>query len=204
MRIDHVALAVPDLDAAARALLEAHGLASTPTSPQPDWGTAHRLVPLGGGFLELVSVAHPEIAEKSPVGRRVARCASTRSLAFWAVRPEALGPVAARLGLTVGEGERHRGDGTAYSWQVAGVDVAVEYGLPFFIHWLASGSLPHRLPVQHEARPEGFAWIEVGGDLARLADWLGPADLPLRKAHDERPLVRCALRTDRGEIVLGG
>jgi catechol 2,3-dioxygenase-like lactoylglutathione lyase family enzyme len=190
MRIDHVALAVPDLDAAARALLEAHGLASTPTSPQPEWGTAHRLVPLGGGFLELVSVAHPEIAEKSPLGRRV--------------RPEALGPVATRLGLTVGEGERHRSDGTAYSWQVAGVDVAVEHGLPFFIHWLASGSLPHRLPVEHEARPEGFAWIEVGGDLSRLADWLGPADLPLRRAHDERPLVRCALRTDRGEIVLGG
>ena len=202
MRIDHVALAVPDLDGAARALLEEHGLASTPRNPQPEWGTAHRIVPLGGAYLELIALDRPEVAARSPVGARVSRLARTVSLAFWCVRPETLHPVASRLGLTVSEGERQRPDGTAFIWQTAGLDIAAEYGLPFFIHWAGTGT-PHRVSVQHTARPQGFAWIEVGGDQARLADWLGPHELPLRPVRDERPLIRCALRTDRGEIVLG-
>jgi hypothetical protein len=35
MRIDPIALAVSDLDAAARHLLDEHGLDATPASPQP-------------------------------------------------------------------------------------------------------------------------------------------------------------------------
>lgn len=206
MRIDHLALAVPDLDSAARALLEEHGLASTPPSPQPEWGTANRIVPLGEAFLELIAIAHPEVAAASPVGRRVASCAPARALAFWAVRPDALRPLATRLGLTVTEAERRRPDGTVYSWQVAGMEVAAEHGLPFFIHWAGTGALPHRLPVEHAVRPLGFAWVEVGGDRQRLDDWLGadPSGLPLRRIDDPRPLVRCGLRTERGEFVLGG
>src|SRR5262249_39240753 len=163
---------------------------STAPSPQPEWGTANRIVPLGDAFLELIAVEHQRVAWASPVGRRVAECAPTRSPAFWAVQPDALAPVATRLGLTVTEGERQRRAGAFYSWQVAGLDVAVEQGLPFFIHWSGLGTLPHRMGVKHSALAEpGFSWVEVG-DRERLLDWLGPNRLPLRHVQDERVLVR--------------
>jgi catechol 2,3-dioxygenase-like lactoylglutathione lyase family enzyme len=56
--IDHLVLAVRDLDAAA-ALYEALGFTLTPRALHP-WGTANRLVQLQGGFLELLAVAEPD------------------------------------------------------------------------------------------------------------------------------------------------
>lgn len=64
--IDHLVLAVRDLDAAA-AFYEALGFTLTPRALHP-WGTANRLVQLEGGFLELLAVAAPEKLAQSDVG----------------------------------------------------------------------------------------------------------------------------------------
>ncbi|MCW2985323.1 MAG: hypothetical protein JWR63_2893 [Conexibacter sp.] len=72
--IDHLVLAVTDLDAAAARLTAATGLAVTPGGEHPDWGTRNRIVPLGRGhgYLELVAVADPRAAAGSAFGRAVA------------------------------------------------------------------------------------------------------------------------------------
>ena len=63
--IDHLVLAVRDLDAAARTY-SALGFTLTPRAEHP-WGTANRLVQLDGSFLEVLEVAHPErLVEHGP------------------------------------------------------------------------------------------------------------------------------------------
>ena len=57
--IDHLVLAVRDLDAAA-ARYSALGFTLTPRALHP-WGTANRLVQLDGSFLEILAVAEPAL-----------------------------------------------------------------------------------------------------------------------------------------------
>ncbi|MBG6200211.1 hypothetical protein IWQ48_001340 [Labrenzia sp. EL_13] len=60
--LDHLVVAVKDLEAAGRAY-EAMGFTVTPENQHP-WGTANRLVQLDGFFIELLAVKEPEaIAE---------------------------------------------------------------------------------------------------------------------------------------------
>jgi len=56
--IDHLVLCVRDLDAASSAY-ERLGFTLTPRASH-DWGTDNRLVQMGGCFLEIIEVAHPE------------------------------------------------------------------------------------------------------------------------------------------------
>ena len=67
--IDHVVLACADLDVAAAHLLERHGLASVPGGRHPGWGTANRIVPLGGSYVELITVVDAEEALQSQFGK---------------------------------------------------------------------------------------------------------------------------------------
>lgn len=63
--IDHLVLAVEDLDEAA-ALYQSLGFTLTPRGDHP-WGTANRLVQLQGSFLEIITVAAPsKIVEPAP------------------------------------------------------------------------------------------------------------------------------------------
>ena len=39
-------------------------------------------------------------------------------------------------------------------------------------------------PSGSDAGPGGITWVEVGGEAARLAEWLGGADLPVRVVED--------------------
>src|SRR4051794_41897410 len=66
VQLDHLILAVADLDAGAAALTAAIGLAVEPGGVHPDWGTENRIVPLGEAYLELVAVADPEVAAGGP------------------------------------------------------------------------------------------------------------------------------------------
>ena len=56
--LDHVVVAVRDLDAAGKAFTEL-GFTVTPENRHP-WGTANRLIQLDGFFIELLSVAEPD------------------------------------------------------------------------------------------------------------------------------------------------
>lgn len=72
IQLDHVALAVRDLDAADRLLRERFGLGSVAGGAHPLWGTANRIVPLGRHFIEVVGVVDAARAAANPVGRMIA------------------------------------------------------------------------------------------------------------------------------------
>src|SRR5690348_2134426 len=102
LELDHVVVAAADLEAAAVALEERYGLTSLEGGRHPGWGTANRIVPLGGAYLELVAVVDEEEAAESGFGRWVAAARPDPLLLLgWAVRTDELDAVAQRLDLDV-------------------------------------------------------------------------------------------------------
>lgn len=65
--LDHIVVAVHDLAAAGKAY-EALGFTVTPENRHP-WGTANRLIQLNGFFIELLSVAEPDLITET-VGKQ--------------------------------------------------------------------------------------------------------------------------------------
>jgi Glyoxalase-like domain len=187
LAIDHVLLAAPDLDAAARVLAERWGLRSVAGGRHPGFGTHNRIVPLGAAYLELVAVADSAAAAASPFGRWVAAAKAGRPMG-WAVRTGALDVVAARLGLAAQPGSRVAADGTVLTWRTAGIErAAAEPALPFFIEWGAG------TPFPGAAGPgAGIARVLLSGDEGRLRDWLGGVALPVEVAPG-RPGVRAVV-----------
>src|SRR4051794_41414132 len=73
MRIDHVICATADLDAAAARVEAQLGVAAVAGGRHEGMGTHNRIVPLGGGYLELLAVADPDEAAGSPLGSALLR-----------------------------------------------------------------------------------------------------------------------------------
>ncbi len=166
MKLDHVLIAVPDLEAEQE-------LVSIEGGRHPGWGTANRIVPLGDAYLELVAVVDEGEAAANPFGRWVA---ASRGPFAWAVRTDDLDAAAARLGLAIGAGSRARPDGTMLRWRSAGIEqAAAEPLLPFLIQW-EEGTV---LPGQSGARQGRLQELRLRGDASRLDEWLGPHDLPV-------------------------
>ena len=173
MRIDHVIWATADLDAAAERLERSHGLRAAGGGRHDGMGTHNRIVPLGGGYLELLAVADAEEAAGSALGRAVTeRLASVgEGLMGWAVAVEDVTAVAARLGSELVTITRQ-----GFTGRLTGVAEAMaEPGLPFFVERGRDVADPGA-----GGDAGGITWVEVAGDAARLEDWLGGAALPLR------------------------
>ena len=83
MRIDHVIWATRDLDATAdRLAARARAARRRRRAPRRD-RHHNRVVPLGGGYLEVLAIADAEEAAASVIGRAVA--AAPEGLFGWAV-----------------------------------------------------------------------------------------------------------------------
>jgi hypothetical protein len=179
VRIDHVIWAAADLQPAADALAREHGLPDGGGGRHVGIGTHNRVFGLGGGYLEVIAIADHEEAAASAIGRAVA--AAPDGLFGWAVAVEDVPAEAQRLGLEVTSIER---DGlTARLTGVA--EAMAEPWLPFFIQRDPGIENPGA-----GGDAGGIAWIELGGDPARLRAWLGGADLPVRHADDDGPPLR--------------
>jgi glyoxalase-like protein len=171
LHIDHVIYATGDLDVAAAAVEAQLGVAAFAGGRHDGQGTHNRIVPLGAGYLELLAVCDAEEARTSQFGAALAaRIAQVgEGLMGWAVGVADVQPVAARLGtavMTVGrQGRVGRLTGVLESLR--------DPFLPFFIQ---------RDPAGRHGDPDAIGWIEVAGDGARLARWLGGATLPVRVA----------------------
>jgi catechol 2,3-dioxygenase-like lactoylglutathione lyase family enzyme len=188
VRIDHVIYATADLDAAAARVEEILGVASVPGGRHDGLGTHNRIVPLGGGYLELLAVADPEEARRSPLGaavlERIARTGD--GLMGWAVAVDDVAPVAQRLGIGVSTISRQ-----GLSAQLAGVAEAMrEPTLPFFI------ARDRGIADPSGRGGPGIASLEVAGDRERLRAWLDGAALPVRVV-DGAPGVRAMGVGDR-------
>ena len=181
--IDHVLVVVHDLDHAAETFARDLGLASVAGGRHPGHGTANRIVPLGDSYVELVAVVDASEAVASPFGAFMqARLAeSGEGPVAVCLRTDDIAGVAERLGDRAFEMTRTRPDGVELSWHMVALDAALELGLPFFIEWrVPAEEHPGRAAVTHRRPAVGIAWVEVGGDADRLADWVGDADVPLR------------------------
>jgi hypothetical protein len=173
MQIDHVIWATVDLDGAAERLERSHGLRAGGGGRHDGMGTHNRIVPLGRGYLELLAVADAQEAAGSALGRAVTeRLAGVgEGLMGWAVSTDDVGAVAARLGTELVEIRRQ-----GFVGRLTGVAEAMaEPCLPFFIERGRDVPAPGA-----GGDAGGLRWVEVAGDEARLAAWLGGEELQVR------------------------
>jgi hypothetical protein len=191
VRIDHVIWATADLTTTADRLARAHGLRDAGGGRHVGIGTHNRVFPLGGGYLEVLAVADPDEAARSPIGRTIA--AAPEGLFGWAVAATDVEAHAARLGLEVTTIER---DGLTA--RLAGVTEAMaEPWLPFFIERDEGIADPGA-----GGDAGGIAWLELaGGDLERLEAWLDGAQLPLRYAAPAGAPGPRAVGLGRGAVI---
>ncbi|MGI8616977.1 MAG: VOC family protein [Actinomycetota bacterium] len=205
-RIDHVVLAVRDLAVSAGRLWNEHGLRFSPGGRHPQWGTANMIAPLGNDYIELLGVVDEEVGWNSVLGRTLMELSLDGDRWFSVcLSDDDIDATAARLGLTIRPGTRTRPNGTEVRWRGAGIEERGEdLWLPFFISWDVPPELhPGAAPAEHRVPVEGIVWAEVGGDEARLRDWLGGAEVPISVVEGE-PRVRAvgiSLR-DGSEIVV--
>lgn len=204
--IDHVVLAVRDLEASAGRLWDEHGIRFSPGGRHPQWGTANMIAPLGKDYVELLGVVDEGVGSTSVLGRTLMDLSADGDRWFSVcLADEDIDVTAARLGLTVRPGARMRPDGSEVRWRGAGIEErGEELSLPFFISWDVPAELhPGAAPAEHLVPIEGIAWAEVGGDETRLRDWLGGADVPMRVADGDPRVhaVAIGLR-DGSEIVV--
>ncbi|MGH7777433.1 MAG: VOC family protein, partial [Candidatus Dormibacterales bacterium] len=143
LRLDHVLVAVPGLEAAARDYLTRLGLKALPGGRHPGAGTANMIVPAGDAYIELITVVDQEEAARVPRSARVARAlAGGRMFAGWAVRCPDLDAERRRLAALGWElpkplpGSRRRPDGSVLRWRVQETQAGEgEAELPFLIEW---------------------------------------------------------------------
>ncbi len=182
MRIDHVIYATQDLDRAAARLEAEHGLAVSGGGRHVGLGTENRIVPLGGGYLELIAVADRAEAQRTALGNALATRIAERGegLMGWVV---AVGDVLAEAGRTGAEMSTIERSGLRA--RLAGVATAMaEPALPFFIERDAGVADPG-----DGGDAGGITWVEVSGDADRLRTWLGGAELPVRVSDGEPALL---------------
>ena len=165
--------AAADLDAAAARVERELGLAALGGGRHEGLGTHNRLVPLGGGYLELLAVADPDEASRSELGRALVERLTTGGdgLFGWVVAVDDVALVARRLGTAITTIRR-----AGLSARLTGLAESVrEPFLPFFI-----SRDPGVADPGGEGDSGGITWIEVAGDAARLERWLDGAQLQVR------------------------
>jgi hypothetical protein len=186
MRIDHVIFVAADLGAATTALEEQLGVRAAGGGRHEGLGTHNAILPLGGGYLEVLAVCDETEAAASPLGAAVlARLAEHgEGLHTWVAGVDDVEAVAWRLGTPV---TTIRRDG--FGARLTGVAECMrDPSLPFFIE---------RDPGVPDPGADGDAggimWLEVAGDTAELDRWLGGASLPLRFGDGPRGLLAAGI-----------
>lgn len=201
--LDHVIIAVRDLEAAMAQLGRAMGLVVAPGGEHPGWGTHNAIVRFGLDYLELLAIRDQAAAGAHPIGRVMARCLEHgEGLLGFALTSDDLGADRDALrvrGVAVGQvqaGSRRRPDGTLIQWQMAHVDDDVlGERLPFLIQHGTPAA--ERLSwVPPEGHPLGATRISavsvavpaLEGAMARYQQFLGRepelvADVPALPAR---------------------
>jgi hypothetical protein len=209
LSIDHVAVAVPDLDRASRALEMKSGHAATARIEQTAWGTDAVIMPLQHGFLELIAVQCAKTAAQSMIGRRVAAVATRGGgVVAWAVAPEGIEAFALSRGLLLQPGGRpvEAGGSAAYSWHMAGLVNAFFTDTPLLIRWDSTPANPYTVAALSAGRTlhGRFSAIDIDGEPAALDGWLGdvPRDFAVRRTQAGSPRLAVIAGADGAEIFV--
>ena len=194
MRVDHVIYAAADLAAATARVEAALGVTADPGGHHSGLGTHNAILPLGGGYLEVLAIDDPAEAEGSGVGAALtARLAGVgEGLWAWAVHVDDVDATAERLGSEVMTIVRE-----GLSARITGVAEAMaDPSLPFFI------ARDEGVADPGAGGPAGgISWIEVSGDPARIEPWLGGRALPVRFGEGAPGVV--AIGVGGGELRSG-
>jgi Glyoxalase-like domain len=188
--LDHVLVAVDDLDAAAERLSRERGLACAPGGRHLDMGTANRVVPLGAAYLELLVVDNDDDVPNPYFRDRIREVLAGGPGPFAYVlrgtHDGVLDATARKLSLEPFSVSRTRPDGTVITWRLIGMAEALTDGsVPGVIEW-EPGQNPGRIPVDHAVEPVGIADLEIRCPGATLPSWLHPhPGLPLRPIDAE-------------------
>jgi len=168
--IDHLVIAVPDLDAASAELEQALGLAFTAGGRHPGAGTENRIAFLGEPYLELIAVDDPDAARQRPIGQAALRALDAGGgLATYALLDDALEVTVAELRANdsaIGEatpGSRERPDGERVAWATATFERLGPDRPPFLIRHTATGA-----EWSHAALAERRAFLHPIGSAVAL------------------------------------
>ena len=209
MRLDHIVFAA-DSDglAATTARLSALlGAEFRDGGVHPRFGTRNAILPLGDNqYLEAVEVLDHPASDKAPFGQAVrARSELGGGWMGWVVAVDDIKPYEERLGREAVKGNRHRPDGVELLWKQLGVKgLQSDPQLPFFVEW-ESDAANH--PSSGGSQDLILTALEVAGDPARVADWLGEAVEPFTDVdiHWVAPngtpgIVAAVFQTPNGEV----
>ena len=190
--IDHLVVAVADLDSAARELEQGIGLAVIGGGRHPGAGTANRIAFLAdGSYLELITVEDADTARTQPLGSVVVRALEEGDggLVSYALVDDQLETTVAELqanGSSIGpvrHGSRVREDGEVVEWWTAQPESLGLDGVPFLIRHANVGAewgpaaLAERQAFVH---PIGSPVVLARLDIATP----DPQDLAARYAHE--------------------
>ncbi|MEE6179410.1 VOC family protein [Mycobacterium sp. 050134] len=206
MRLDHVIIATNEPVRSARSLAKHAGLVAVEGGVHDGLGTANYIVPLGRGYLELVTVHDRKLAESNAFGRLVLAALRERDEAFagWAVEVSAdcLAATAQTRGLTTGRLTR-RGIGIDH----AGMEDARESpGLPFLLAREAGSGHPQGLRADHRVTPHGVQSLTIGESEDALNDWFAgkPIEPSVLCRGEGRGIHQVEIATGAGAVVLRG
>lgn len=203
LALDHVIVAVPDLDQAAKALERIAGLRANPGGRHPTLGTENRLVPLGGAYLEVISVADADLAATNEFGRAVLEARETGpQFTGWVVRTPAIEDAAAQWESDVVPLSRKTPAGTQVRWRMAGLENARDRTRPLLIEWEDERSAPPFAEPVHPVGRVQLRHVEVGDPARLLGTWLPHIDHVLLTASGPAGVHAVTLTAADGRIVV--
>ena len=202
---DHLALAVPDVDAAAREMTGRLGVAPSAGGRHPGWGTRNVLYSLGERvYMELIGPDPDAAVSAGPLPLGLAELEGPR-LAAWCARSSDLSAAvhaARRAGSDLGGVRaltRDNPDGTRLAWSMTPIEANVFGGVvPFLIDW---GESPH--PATTAA--SGCTLLELRGlhpEPAAVLPVLRVLGAELEIEQAETPGLVARLQTPRGVVEL--
>jgi hypothetical protein len=135
LEIDHLVICVADLDEAASRYGAALDLDVLPGGRHTGHGTANRIIPLGGAYIELLGVVDVDEARDSPLGSWAQSRSGADGIHALCLRTDDIDVIAAGMGMSPSEMSRALPDGPVLRWRIAGLERALVAGSPFFIAW---------------------------------------------------------------------
>lgn len=173
LTIDHVIECVPDLEEAASRYMMDHGLTAVPGGRHTGHGTANWIVPLGSAYIELLAVVDREEGAESALSAWVDSRAEGPGLDCLVVRTDDIEELARRNELDPVAMTRLRPDGLELGWRLAGLERALNEGLPFFIQWDVAEEILPGATVTEPANPRtGIDRVVISGDVSVLGPWI--------------------------------
>ena len=196
LALDHVIVAVPDLDDATAALERTTGLRATPGGRHPSLGTQNRLVPLGKAYLEIATVADERLAAGNEFGRAVlgARDSGPR-FTGWVVRTREIEQAAPTWQSDVVSLTRDTPSGTQVGWRMAGLDNVRDPSRPLLIEWEDEHEAPAFAEPTHPVGRLRLDYVEIGDPARLLGTWLPHIDHVVLTASGQPGVHAVNLRT---------